>query len=115
MWHGILIDKAFTEEFLSSLKVIGKNKSDDWILLKIEVPDDHIEKSVQEIQKNMDSDFYSHLYSKDGNLIVIFKEKVFRIKSDKSTWTEAIKHGKSIGIPEEQLDFYPCRFEDETY
>ena len=37
---------------------------------------------------------------------VIFKNKVFTIKfSDKSTWSEAISYGKSIGIPEEQLDF----------
>jgi len=115
MWHGILIDEAFPEGFLSSLKVIGKKKSDDWILLKIEVPDSSVEKSVQEIQKHMKDEFYSHLYSKDGKLIVIFKKKAIRIESDKSTWEEAVEYGKSIDIPEEQLDFYPCRFEDETY
>lgn len=71
--------------------------------------------SVETIQKNMKDGFYSHLYSKDGKLIVIFKKKVIKMKSDKSTWNEATKYGKSIGIPKEQLDFYPRRFEDETY
>jgi hypothetical protein len=113
MWHGILIDKAFTENFLSSLIVIGKKKSDGWVLPKIEVTEEDVEKSVQEIQKNMRDDFYSHLYSEDGNLIIIFKNKLFKIKSDTFTWNDAVEYGKPIGIPEEQLDFYPCRFEDE--
>lgn len=37
---------------------------------------------------------------------VVFREKIFSIKfTDKSTWKDAVTHGKSIGIPEEQLDF----------
>lgn len=115
MWHGILVDQAFEEEFLSSLKVIGKKKSSDWTLLKIELHENDVEKFVEVIQENMKDGFYSHLYSKDSNLIIIFKKRTFTIKSEKSTWNEAIEYGKSIGIPEEQLDFYPCRFEDETY
>ena len=40
------------------------------------------------------------------DIIVIFKNKIFNIKySDKKTWSEAVAYGKSIGIPEEQLDF----------
>ena len=39
-------------------------------------------------------------------VLVVFKSKTFDIKhSDKSTWSEAMAYGKSIGIPEEQLDF----------
>lgn len=40
------------------------------------------------------------------DVVVVYKDKNFRIKySDKSTWAEAVEHGKSRGIPEEQLDF----------
>lgn len=39
-------------------------------------------------------------------VLAVFKNKTFDIKhSDKSTWSGAVEHGKSIGIPEEQLDF----------
>lgn len=42
----------------------------------------------------------------EDNVKVIFKNKIFEIKfSDKSTWNEAVAYGKSIGIPDEQLDF----------
>ena len=45
---------------------------------------------------------------KPGNskIEVVFKNKIFSIDySEKSTWKEAISYGKSVGIPEEQLDF----------
>lgn len=49
--------------------------------------------------------WYAHFWKGD-NVIAIFPNKVFRFKySDKSTWKEAVEYGKSIGIPEEQLDF----------
>lgn len=54
-----------------------------------------------------DGPWYVHFWEpgKD-DVLVVFKDKSFEIKhSNKSTWTEAIEHGKSIGIPEEQLDF----------
>ena len=116
MWHGIMIDVAFDgRKFVNKLDVIGKKVDGDWTLLKIGILDNDVERSVQEIQKNMKGGFYSHIYSKDGKLIVIFKKKIIRMESDKSTWKEAVEYGKSIGIPEGQLDFYPCRFEDEEY
>lgn len=115
MWHGILVNKAFPEKFLSSLRIVGKKKSDDWVLLKIEVKNNDVDRISRLIQKNMKDDFYSHLYNKYGSLIVIFKNRIFKIKSDKTTWKQVVAYGKSIKIPEEQLDFYPCRFEDEEY
>ena len=38
-------------------------------------------------------------------MIVVFRQKVFHITSDKRTWGEAISYGKDIGIIEKQLDF----------
>ena len=39
-------------------------------------------------------------------LCVVFKDKIFTIKhSDKSTRKDVVEYGKSVGIPEEQLDF----------
>ena len=49
-------------------------------------------------------EFYVHFYC-ENELIVVFKEKVFHITTDKITWTEAIAYGRSLGIREKQLDF----------
>ena len=115
MWHGILVNVAFDKWFLDSLKIIGKKDDGDWIILKIGVPEQAVVKTANAIQSNMKDAFYSHLYSEDGRLIVIFKKRVFEVKADRSAWKPVIEYGKSIGVPEEQLDFFPCRFEDEEY
>lgn len=43
----------------------------------------------------------------DGDKMkVVYKNKIFDLKiSDKSTWADAMAYGRSIGIPEDQLDF----------
>lgn len=43
----------------------------------------------------------------NGNqVIAVFPGKVYKFQhSNKSTWKDAVEYGKSIGIPEEQLDF----------
>lgn len=115
MWHGILVDAAFDARFLNSMKIVGRKKSGGWTLLKIEVGDKDVSKAAKRIQDSMKGGFYSHLYSKDGRLIIIFKNKIFRAKADKKTWAAATAYGKLLGIPAGQLDFWPCTFEDEDY
>jgi len=42
----------------------------------------------------------------DGTAMMYFNNKQFELdKNDKSTWKEAIEHGKKQGIPEKELDF----------
>ena len=45
----------------------------------------------------------------------MFNKKIFRVSTDENSWKELIEYGKSLGIPEEQLDFKPCRVEDEEW
>jgi len=116
-YHGIIIDKSQKDKSIfERLKILGsKTSSKGWILYKIEVNPEEINKIIQELQQNMISGpYYCHFY-RNNELIVVFKEKIFRITPDKSTWKEAIEYGRSSGIPEKQLDFYPCKIEDETY
>src|SRR3989338_8434467 len=87
MWHGILIDEAFRDKkLLKKFNIVSKKQRGVWFLLKIEFSDDDLEKTIQMIQSNMIDTFYSHLYNREGSLIVIFKRNVFRITSDKSRW-----------------------------
>jgi hypothetical protein len=116
-YHGIIVDKSLkNKELIKKLNIIGSRKSSNgWILLKISFPERDLNKMIKIIQENLVSkDWYAHFYRND-ELIVIFKDKVFNVTPDKSTWKPVIEHGLSLGIPIEQLDIKPCRFEDETY
>jgi hypothetical protein len=49
--------------------------------------------------------WYAHFW-KGNKIIVVYSDKQFKLnKNDKSTWKEAIEHGKMQGIPEKELDF----------
>lgn len=61
-----------------------------------------------------DESWYAHLYN-DEELIVIFKEKVFRVKPHVFTWQSTIDYEKELKIPQEQSDFWPNRFQDEKH
>ena len=54
-----------------------------------------------------DGPWYMHFWiPRQDSAIVVFKDKIFEINlSDKFTWGKAVSYGKSINIPEEQLDF----------
>jgi len=56
--------------------------------------------------------YYNHFY-RDNELIVVFKDKVFRITPDRSTWKDTVAYGQTLGIPNDQLVFEPNRFEGE--
>ncbi len=75
-------------------------------------------KIIPLVQKNLLEEngvpFYAHFYRND-ELIVVFPDRVFYLKPDRSAWTPAVTYGKNLGIPEERLNFKPAKFEDETY
>ena len=112
-FHGIIVEESIKTDAKSKLNIIGKKK--DSSLTKIAFPKNKLSEMEKIIQDGLKSGkFYAHLY--DGNrLIVIFKEKTFHILVDKETWKPAIEYGIKIGIPRRQLDFFPCKFKDETY
>ena len=119
MYHGIILDLAFIDSrFPERFHVFAKRRSatEAWWLIGVEVSDSGIESVIKEIQTNLreGQPFYVHFYN-DSELIVIFKEKVFKVAPHRTTWAAVIEFGKSLGIPEVQLDFWPNRFQDETH
>jgi hypothetical protein len=87
-------------------------------MLRVQIDENQLERLVKLVQTNLlienNVPYYAHFYRK-GELIVIFPERVFRLRPDKESWGPAVRYGKSLGISERELDFKPCRFEDETY
>src|SRR5579885_1410768 len=111
-FHAILLnvsfaDSKFPEKFNIFNKVEFENS--DWIVYGVEVDED----SAAAIQSNMiEGKYFNHMYN-EKELIIIYKERIFKVTKDQSTWKEADEYGKSIDIPEDQLNFKPFRFEDE--
>lgn len=114
-YHGILVNVSQKDETIfSKLKIVGQKEDDGWILYKIEIKPEEVTEIINDLQNNLSDSFYFHIY-KDDELIVIFKNKIFITKTDKSTWKEILGYGKLLNIPSEQLDFYPCKTEDEKF
>ena len=59
-------------------------------------------------------EFYFHFYRGD-ELIIVFRNKIFRVTTNPSSWKDAIEYGKNLKIPIKQLDFIPYKVEDERY
>lgn len=105
MYKGTIIENSLSDQsILSKTQVQSTRHAGDWILHDVQVE----ETLIPELSKGLaNGPWYIHLWKPGKDEVkVIFKDKVFDIKfSDKSTWINAIAYGKSIGIPDEQLDF----------
>jgi hypothetical protein len=116
-FHGILVNMAFTDiTYPTHFKLFAQQNAGDWILYGIEISRENLDPSIAQIQKNMreDEPFYAHLYD-DEMLVVIFKKRIFKTTSHSSSWGEIMRYGKALNIPQEQLDFWPNRFQDEPH
>jgi hypothetical protein len=117
MYHGVIVDQEFSDSsFCDSFKSFNKKKSGSWTLYGIEIKDSQLENTILKIQQNMKTNepWYAHLYN-DDQLVVIFKDKVFSVKSHISTWQPIAEYGRKLNIPEGQLDFWTNRFQDEKH
>ncbi len=117
VYHGILVNISFRDPlFPEQFELFAREKSmdSDWVIYGIVVQENEVSKVIKSIQDNMcdNEPWYAHLYN-DEDLIVIYKQKVFFTTPEKSAWAESIAFGKLLGIPEDQLDFRPNRFQDE--
>lgn len=105
MFKGTVIENSLSnKEILKKLRISKTWQSGDWTLHSVSLDEDQI----QELSRSLDNGpWYIHIwYQGEDDVKVIYKDKIFDIKfSDKTTWVDAIEHGKTLGIPAEQLDF----------
>jgi hypothetical protein len=116
-YHGIIVKEGLkNQSILNKLKILGKKKAGEWTLLRVGVGENRINEVIKLVQKNLVTEpaYYAHFY-RNQELIVVFPRKIFILTPNKEAWKPAVDYGKSLGIPEEELDFKPCRFEEETY
>lgn len=117
-YHGIVIEQSLADRKLLEKSTILSKKEESglWILYKISFQKGMVDEMIKIAQAGLKSGkWYVHFYMKE-NLIIVFKQMVFLVSSsDKKTWEPAVHYGKSAGIPERQLNFRPCRIEEETW
>ncbi len=105
MYKGTIIENSLADKkILNEVQILKNYRSGSWVLNDVLVS----EIQIPELSKCLDfGPWYIHLWQPGmDDVKVIFKDKVFDIKfSDKTTWSDAVTYGKSIGIPDEQLDF----------
>lgn len=105
MLRGIIIENSLeNKDVLKLLQIVRTWQDGDWILHDVSIDDTQIPLLSKTLT---DGPWYMHFWdSGTGDIRVVYRNKVFDIQSaDKSTWTDAVAYGKSIGIPERQLDF----------
>jgi len=105
MYKGTVIENSLgNKDILKKLRINKTWQDGDWTLHSVSLDEDQI----PELSRSLDNGpWYIHIwYQGKDDVKVIYKDKIFDIKfSDKSTWVDAIEHGKTLGIPEKQLDF----------
>ena len=60
---------------------------------------------INALQPHILEGWYAHFW-KGNKILVVYNDKQFMLdRNDKSTWKDAIEHGKKQGIPEKELGF----------
>jgi len=118
-YHGIIVPQGIRNHAVfNELNVLGEKRGKEWTLLKVGIDPNNITRVIGLVQANLSSDkgvpYYAHFY-RDNELIVVFPQRVFRVSTDRNSWTEAVRYGESVGIPRAELDFRPCSVQDETF
>jgi hypothetical protein len=123
-FHGIIFKRSQRDQSVfNDLNIIGRRNVIPGIivLFKVEVPSSALELLIQKLQANMAKRFlyliheFSFHFYRGNELINVFRNKVFRVTTDRSSWIDVVEHGKIPGIPAKQLDFIPYKVEDEKY
>ena len=105
LYKATIVENSLSDKsILNTLKIEKTWQSGDWVLHDVFVEDNKISALSKYLAEGP---WYIHFWVPGKDTVkVLSKNKLFDIQhSDKSTWAEAITYGKSIGIPEEQLDF----------
>jgi len=107
---GTIVEESLKDNLIiNDLKILSvrisrdDNPADRWHMYQVEMTDEQIEKMAEVIKEN---GWYMHFWDSEKNIIAVFSHRIFRFNfDDKTSWTQAVEYGLSIGISKEQLDF----------
>lgn len=105
VFYGMIVEESLTDPTVINNVSVSKVKitnPDRWHIYTVTTSELQVEKYQAWLK---DDPWYMHFWRGD-EIVVVFKDKSFSFsKNNKSMWGPAINYGKSLGIPEEQLDF----------
>jgi hypothetical protein len=105
MYKGTVVENSLSDKsILDKIQITKTWQDEDWTLHNVLVDENRLEELGKAL---IDGPWYMNFWIPDSDeMKVVYKDKIFDLKiSDKSTWADAMTYGRSIGIPEEQLDF----------
>jgi hypothetical protein len=117
-YHGILVDTSLEDtSLLGSVTTLAMKTvtsgSSPWCLRLIDIEDQQLDHFLSLASDIIKPGWYLHCYN-NHELIVVYKNKVLRFDLlDRSRWQQAISYGRGLGIPTEQLDFWPYQIKQE--
>jgi hypothetical protein len=105
-------------EVLRRFPILGRQRVDNWHLVKVGIPRTDLEPALKLLQSSLvdDPTYYCFAYaSAEDRQIIIFPNRRFEATRDPTSWSPAITYGLGKGIPRQELDFTPYRFDDEVF
>lgn len=109
LYCGVVVEEALDDNLLiNSLSIEKvcithhKKREDRWHMYQVKVSLEQI----NVLTNHIIDDWYIHFWNGTDIIALFSRNKQFRFKYDnKESWKEVLEYGRSIGIPEEQLDF----------
>ena len=81
-----------------------------WTMHTVEIPKVDADDFAQRLSRALDRShpWYAD-FKRESDHYIVFSDKVFHItdRADKAQYDAATEHGRSLGIPDHQLDFSP--------
>lgn len=108
---GIVIEQSLADPAFAETLDVSYRKRDpngSWVFLLVRIAPEQLSTDLERIRQAIarDEPWYAHFFS-DDRLAVVFTDAVFELSTDPASWSPAIEHGLALGIPREQLDFWP--------
>jgi hypothetical protein len=110
-YYGIVIEQSLADPaFAETLDVVYRkpDPNGSWVFLLVRIAPERLSGELERIRLALvdDQPWYAHFFS-DEQIAVVFADAVIQMTTDVASWRPAIDHGITLGIPIEQLDFWP--------
>lgn len=108
---GVLIEQSLSNpRFVDSVQVIHRERDPHgtWVFLVVRIAHESARTTFTSLQSAIAKDrpWYAHFF-RGEELVVVYPDRVYWMSTDPETWTDALDHGRRLGIPPGQLDFMP--------
>ncbi|MFQ6053585.1 MAG: hypothetical protein ACE5OO_05065 [Candidatus Bathyarchaeia archaeon] len=113
-WRGVIIAEGLSDPtVINGFSVYRASITEDGMAVDYEgnIGRWHIyyvrcsREEIDALQPHILRGWYAHFWNRD-RIIVVYHDRQFELaRYDRSTWEEAVEHGRAQGIHERELDF----------